>query len=301
MDTGIPYAKLENDKVFTALDAARVWGLKRNGWQVHATGGSQHVIGDTTYWWCGEERGGDPAKPFVIAQFTLSGWGFFEQGGTRYRIGAGEGFLAVVPSAHLYYLPAASPDWRFLWLDVWHPYAVSRLTGIRNRFGPKLSAPADSDVMCRMIAILQRLAFDQYPDDYALEEDLLRFVVQLERQMMQTRYPVASRDTLLREVRDLVHARFPHPLSVGEVARHYRKSRTRFSQIFKKTTGLAPAHFMETIRLAAAANRLESGNDKLEVIARAVGYRSATQFCKAFRKIYAFSPGAYRSYYVRKV
>jgi hypothetical protein len=77
------------------LDAARIWDLKRHGWRVHATAGSQHVIGDTTYWWHGEARDGNPAHPFVIVQFTLSEWGCFEQDGARHRIGAGNAFLAT--------------------------------------------------------------------------------------------------------------------------------------------------------------------------------------------------------------
>jgi len=299
MVKSIRYRDLADKRTFDALDAARVWDLKRHGWRVHATGGSQHVVGDTTYWWHGGERGGDPSHPFVIVQFTLSGWGYFEQRGVRHRIGAGDGFLAVVPSEHLYYLPEGSPDWRFIWLDVWHPYAVTRLIGMRDRFGPKLSVPADSSVMQRMIDILERLAFDRYADDYVLEADVLGFVVELERQMMQSRYPAEARESLLREVRERVLAKLPCPLSVDELAHAYRQSRTRFSQVFKRTTGLSPAAFVDSVRLSRAAALLEGGTDKVEVIALAVGYASATQFCKAFRKTYAFSPAIYRAYFGR--
>lgn len=299
MHIGLTYAELANNWVFDALDAARVWDLKRHGWRVHATGGSQHVVGDTTYWWHGEERGGDPAHPFVIVQFTLSGWGCFEQGGVCHRIGAGNGFIAPVPSDHIYYLPEASPDWRFIWLDVWHPYAVARLIALQEQIGPRLSVAPESPVMQRMIGILERLAFGRYPDDYVLEEDVLSFVVTLERQTMQNRYPAAARDTLLLEVRDLVLARLADPLSVEELARRYLQSRTRFSQHFKSTTGLSPAAFIDSVRLSSAAALLESGSEKLDFIAWATGYHSATQFCKAFRKQYALTPGAYRAYYGR--
>lgn len=299
MNKGLSYADLKNVQVFDALDAARIWDLKRHGWRVHATGGSQHVVGDTTYWWHGEERGGDPAHPFVIVQFTLSGWGYFEQEDARYRIGAGNGFIAVVPSDHTYYLPQSSPDWRFIWLDVRQPYAVSRLTAIRDQHGPKFSAPPESPVTQRMINILERLAFGRYPDDYVLEEEVLGFVVSLERQTMQNLYPAAARDALLLEVRDLVLAQLADPPSVDALARRYRQSRTRFSQHFKNSTGLSPAAYIDSVRLSAAATLLESGPEKLEYIARSAGYHSATQFCKAFRKMYTLSPGAYRAYYGR--
>ena len=295
----LTYAELSDKLTFDALDAARIWDLKRHGWRVHATGGSQHVIGDTTYWWHGEERGGNPAHPFVIVQFTLSGWGCFEQDGTCHRIGAGSGFLAVVPSDHIYYLPEGSPDWRFIWLDIWHPYAVARLTALRDQIGPSLTVAPESPVMQRMINILERLAFGKYPDDYVLEEEIVGFVVALERQMMQHRYPTTERDVQLQEVHDLTLARLADPPSVEELALHYCQSRTQFSHLFKRTTGLAPAEFVDSVRLASAASLLESGSEKLEVIARATGYRSATQLCKAFRKVYALTPGAYRAYYGR--
>lgn len=299
MVKGLTYAELADKRVFDALDAARIWDLKRHGWRVHATGGCQHVIGDTTYWWHGEERGGNPEHPFVIVQFTLSGWGCFEQDGTCHRIGAGSGFIALVPSDHIYYLPANSPEWRFLWLDVWHPYAVARLTALRDQIGPVLTVAPESPVMQRMIDILERLAFGRYPDDYVLEEEVLGFVVELERHMMQHRHPTAEREAWLQELRDLTLARLADPVSVDELARHYRQSRTRFSHLFKRATGLAPAEFVDSVRLSSAASLLESGAEKLEVIARATGYRSATQLCKAFKKVYALTPGAYRAYYGR--
>lgn len=297
----LTYAELSDKRTFDALDAARIWDLKRHGWRVHATGGSQHVIGDTTYWWHGEERGGNPDHPFVIVQFTLSGWGYFEQDGTRHRIGAGNGFMALVPSDHIYYLPESSPDWRFIWLDIWHPYAVARLSALRDQIGPNLTVAPESPLMQRMIDILERLAFGLYPDDYVLEEEVLGFVVALERQMIQHRYPTAERDVRLQEIHDLTLARLDNPPSVEELARHFRQSRTQFSHLFKNTTGLTPAQFVDSVRLSAAANLLESGSEKLESIARATGYQSATQFCKAFRKVYALTPGAYRAYYGRAV
>ncbi|NLF99809.1 MAG: helix-turn-helix transcriptional regulator [Lentisphaerae bacterium] len=299
MVKNIAYPDLADTRTFHALDAARVWHLRQHGWPVHATGGSQHVIGDTTYWWHGEERGGQASHPFVIVQFTLSGWGLFEQCGVSHRIGQDEGFLAVVPSEHLYYLPEASPDWRFIWLDVWHPYAVMRLVGMRDRFGPKLSVAPDSRTMQLMLDILHRLAHGLYPDPYMLEQDVLCFVLELERSMTHSRYPAKAKEVLLQGVRDLVIARLPMTLSVDELARHYQKSRTRFSQTFKHTTGLSPAAFVDAVRLAQAAALLEGGTDKIEVIARETGYTSATQFCKAFRKKYAFTPGTYRTYFAR--
>jgi AraC-like DNA-binding protein len=299
MVTKFTFDELKEKRKFDALDAARTWDLKRHGWRVHATGGSQHVIGDTTYWWHGEERGGNSEHPFVIVQFTLSGWGYFEQDNKRHKIGAGNGFIAVVPSDHIYYLPEASPDWRFLWLDIWHPYAVARLTALRDQIGPSITVASDFPVMQRMIDILERLTFGLYPDDYVLEEEVLGFVVALEREMIQHRYPTAERDAWLKEIRDLTLMRLAEPPSVDELARHFRQSRTRFSHLFKNTTGLTPAQFVDSVRLSAAASQLESGSEKLEFIARATGYQSATQFCKAFRKIYALTPGAYRAYYRR--
>ncbi|MDD4101476.1 MAG: AraC family transcriptional regulator [Kiritimatiellae bacterium] len=293
------YADLADNRIFQALDAARVWHLQRHGWHLHATGGSQHVVGDTTYWWHGEERGGHASHPFVIVQFTLSGWGHFEQRGVCQRIGQNEGFLAVVPSEHIYYLPEDSPDWKFIWLDVWHPYAVLRLVEMRDNFGPKLAVAADSPAMRQMLNILHRLAHGLYSDDYMLEKDVLCFVLELESQMVLTRYPAEARERLLREVRDLVLTQLPNTLSVDRLSRHYRKSRTRFSQIFKDTTGLSPAAFIDSVRLSHAAALLEGGQDKVEVIARTAGYASATQFCKAFRKYYAFTPGTYRKYFGR--
>ena len=80
------------------------------------------------YHWDGLLRGGRAEAPFFIFQYTLDGFGIFEQGGKSHRIEAGRSFVAVVPSAHRYYLPADSPGWTFVWFLLPHPYIVRRMT-----------------------------------------------------------------------------------------------------------------------------------------------------------------------------
>ena len=49
---------------------------------------------------------------------------------------AGNGFFAVVPSRHRYYLPEASPGWTFGWIGIYHPYLSAGSRSRSRRPGP---------------------------------------------------------------------------------------------------------------------------------------------------------------------
>mgnify|MGYP001544841861 CR=1 FL=1 len=90
-------------------------------------------------------RLGPNDPPLVFFQFTLAGFGHFESyGRPPQRIGPGQGFFAVLPSRHRYYLPQASPGWTFGWIGLYHPYLVRRIARQVTSTGAVVDTPANS-------------------------------------------------------------------------------------------------------------------------------------------------------------
>lgn len=85
-----------------------------------------------------------------------------------------------------------------------------------------------------------------------------------------------------------------HDLSVGGLARTLHLSPQHFSRAFHVTFGMPPRAWLLEHRLAAAERRLREGDETVEQIALGLGYRSGSQFARAFRARFGCSPLDYR-------
>jgi AraC-like DNA-binding protein len=249
-------------------------------------------VGDR-YFWDGMKRDGDPARPFVVFQATLAGAGVFEWHGTAEPLPPGRAFTALIPSTHRYYLPADAPPWSFFFLIVRHPYAVARVAErLRQGVRPVLDLAPDAELLARAV----RLFEGDFSDRYAEELALFAFLMAYERHAdaAESPRPPEPGDRLREEARRFVTDRLERPADVSELATAYGMSRTRFSHYFRDATGEGPAHFMARVRLEEVARRLLQTDAPLAALARETGFADANHLCKAFRRVYGTTPGAYR-------
>lgn len=83
-------------------------------------------------------------------------------------------------------------------------------------------------------------------------------------------------------------------LTNESLAAHAAMSLRNFARVFKRETGIAPARFIEKIRLEAAVKLLEETRHALETIARECGFQSGEHFRLAFVRCFKITPGEYR-------
>ena len=72
-----------------------------------------------------------------------------------------------------------------------------------------------------------------------------------------------------------------------------------FSRLFTDQVGVAPARYVERVRVEAAQTLLELGDEGLTPISRKCGFRSPETMRRAFIRVLGVSPGAYRSRFGR--
>ena len=99
----------------------------------------------------------------------------------------------------------------------------------------------------------------------------------------------------LLRARDLVDARYPEPLDVGDLARSAGLSRAHFSREFKRAFGESPHAYLLTRRLERAAALLRGTDHSVASICFAVGLRSVGSFTSSFTRAYRMTPLAYRA------
>ncbi len=79
------------------------------------------------------------------------------------------------------------------------------------------------------------------------------------------------------------------PLSVDDLSRRAGMSRAVFHRRFKAATSFSPLQFIKALRLSHAAMQI-AGGKAVNLAADAVGYSSASQFSREFRRHFGKSP-----------
>jgi AraC family transcriptional regulator len=100
--------------------------------------------------------------------------------------------------------------------------------------------------------------------------------------------------TRLRKVTELVHARFDDDLTLEQMAEAADLGRTRFSQMFRRSTGQSPHQFVLNHRVERAKEMLHSAEMRVLDVAVACGFKTQQHFARVFRQICGISPTEYR-------
>jgi transcriptional regulator GlxA family with amidase domain len=103
----------------------------------------------------------------------------------------------------------------------------------------------------------------------------------------------------IREVQSWALEHLESDLNVEKLADKAAMSPRNFARVFVRQTGTTPARFVEEIRLEAARQRLEQGNETLEAVAARCGLGTALNLRRTFEKHLGVSPSEYRERFGR--
>jgi len=84
---------------------------------------------------------------------------------------------------------------------------------------------------------------------------------------------------------------YADPLRIVDLAKVAGMSVTSFHRHFRAVTAMSPLQFQKQIRLQEARSRLLADSHDIAAVGRAVGYESATQFNREYRRLFGTPPG----------
>ena len=93
----------------------------------------------------------------------------------------------------------------------------------------------------------------------------------------------------VRRAREIIDLQYEDELSLGNVAHMVNVSASYFSELFKKGTGMNFVEYVARVRVQKAKNMLANPNKRISEVAFDVGFKSLSQFNRAFKK-YAGEP-----------
>ena len=104
---------------------------------------------------------------------------------------------------------------------------------------------------------------------------------------------LASRDehfTQIARVLKHIHTEYAGPFSVEGLAKRARMSVAAFHHNFKLVTACSPLQYLKRIRLDRARQLMVHNGYNASTAAKAVGYESASQFSREFKRLFGVTP-----------
>jgi AraC-like DNA-binding protein len=105
---------------------------------------------------------------------------------------------------------------------------------------------------------------------------------------------LAARDThfaQISRVLDHLHRNYAKPIKMESLARQARMSPSTFYQKFKAVTTMSPLQYVKSVRLGKARLLMLQEGRTASAAAFAVGYESAPQFSREYKRQFGVSPG----------
>lgn len=104
-----------------------------------------------------------------------------------------------------------------------------------------------------------------------------------------------QREPRLVELWNVVQADLARDWTLRDLARLAHTSEEHLRRLCQKSLGRSPGKQLASLRIARAAHLLATTPDKIDVIARSVGYTNAFSFSNTFKRLTGFRPSDYRA------
>lgn len=147
----------------------------------------------------------------------------------------------------------------------------------------EIPMPARKQISCRG---------DEDPGELArlIHGELLALKAQLWRHSEER-----GGDAQVRQLLSYIRENYMRDIGLEDLAEHLGMHPNYVCTLFKKNTGQSYLSFLHQERLRAAKKMLSESDLPVESIARQVGYNSASQLARVFRKYESMSPSDFRS------
>jgi AraC-like DNA-binding protein/ligand-binding sensor protein len=95
--------------------------------------------------------------------------------------------------------------------------------------------------------------------------------------------------------RKIIDLQSQDEVSLGQVAKLVNVSANYFSELFHKTTGIRFVDYVARVRIEKAKTMLSDSRARISEVAYDVGFKSLSQFNRAFKKFVGEAPSEYRA------
>jgi AraC-like DNA-binding protein len=268
-------------------EASLVFGRRHAPLYAMITSAGYQVERDKSYDWHGIRRGN---AEFALLQYTLEGEGMLAYEGREMRVSPGTAMLLHFPHDNRYWLPQGG-RWVFFYVCLNGREILRHWRALVAKAGPLVTLAVTAPGVRAAATACHALLRGNVASPFAASSLAYAVTMALLDDCMPAapiREPPAFVDRVVRFCR----ASLARPIGVDEMAHAAGLSRYHFSRRFQQARGVPPARFLAELRMQEAV-RLIQTNLPVNEVARRCGFGDPNYFCKAFRRSFGVSPGAF--------
>lgn len=237
---------------------------------------------------CGFERHATPhgygplRRDHYLIHCVVTGSGFFETGGVRYRVNTGEAFL-IRPGELTFYIADGTDPWSYCWVGFSGSEAADTLQLLGG--GPILRF-ADTAGMEKCVRRLMRCHSTE-SNPFLRQSELYHFfsLFTLSPQSAGAVSPAAVAQAFLQQ-------NHTYAVTVEQAAAYAGVSRSHLFRLFRQAYGVSPQEHLCRLRLQHAAQLLRDGSPVAQA-AYSAGFADLPNFSRRFRQAYGTTPSQY--------
>lgn len=249
------------------------------------------LVDSTSYSWNGMMRG---SEKMAVWQYTIGGYGMIRRQGKEYRVEPGQAFMVPIPDEHVYYLPAESSHWEFIFMTLSGEDVARLWHELVREAGPVVFLGSESRCVATATEILNRRGDNQLQSPYLVSRYVYNFIMDI---FIDLNFDMSGRrdcPDFVARVNDFCMQNLSRHIGVVHMAEVAGLSRYHFSREFSRHVGVSPAEYLHDLRMRKALSMLQTEQTTIKEIAFACGFEDCSYFCKVFRRFYGNSPDAFR-------
>lgn len=221
-----------------------------------------------------------------ILHYIVRGAGYYETGGKKYRVEAGESFF-INDNSMAHYYPDMNDPWSYFWI-IFSGSEAKSILSMTSFFDIPLAPKADLEKFySSFLTNVSSKTSELYNDG------LLRMLLAKYLEI----YPSNGENKYfdyMHIAKHYIATNFHrYDFTVTELAQAVGIERSYLYRLFKENENMSIIDYIIDVRLENAKKMMENGMTQIKVIAYSSGYENPLYFSNAFKKKYGISPKNY--------
>lgn len=243
---------------------------------------------------------GPAARPNYLIHYIMEGKGFYQVGGRKYELGAGEGFL-IEPEVLTYYQADQERPWSYLWIGFSGRHAKDYLEDLGLNSRQLTFRSSQGKELKHLILQMLRCSDGTVTSQYRLQSLLYAFFAELSKSVVLAEDAQSKENFYIERAIGYVRNHYSSELKVTDIANFLCVNRSYLYKLFKNSLQMSPQEFLTKFRISRAKELLSVTKLSIENVALSCGYQNALVFSKAFKRQVGCVPTVYRARHCKAI
>ena len=231
-----------------------------------------------------------------ILTYIFKGKGYYEVGGKKYELEAGDSFI-IFPGTLIHYYPDVNDKWEYMWVDFLGKEVDELLSQTTLSLENPVLRKKDNNKISEYFANLCDIFEHSHSiSNYAVKKILRKAALYNLLAEYICVYPFAheTNEGLKEQITNYIYRKFPDPTFTVEVLeKHFSMSHVTLYRYFKENFNTTPKKYINTLRITRASKMLHDRTSLVKDVAISVGFKDPLYFSRAFKEETGYAPSEY--------